>query len=160
MIGFRGWVWQPAQPPLNRPSRWGRMVTEFTEVLSTKAFLKKKFFGMKVWKLHLFENWGKPKKRDTRVAFLWQIQQSVPGRTKSWQWCPCLGVPCLKVSLVTQWPPVTTKRMKDTQRKDKWPSSLTLWPCPAQQQWKVYMAREQWEAKYISVRDSQNSEIL
>lgn len=54
------------------------MVTEFTEVLSTKAFLKKKkFFGMQ----RRFENYTYLKtegslKTDTLGAvFLWQTQQ-------------------------------------------------------------------------------------
>lgn len=54
------------------------MVTEFTEVLSTKAFLKKKkFFGMQ----RRFENYtylkteGSLKTETLGAVFLWQTQQ-------------------------------------------------------------------------------------
>ena len=127
--GSWGWIWQPAQPPPNRPSRGGYVATGFREVLSTKAFLKKAFFLECRFKnyTHLKIE-GNLKGETRRAAFLWQIKQHCPWRDKVLaERTLSRGTLCTQVSVTHRRPSVTTERIKYTQRRDKGPPLLTLW---------------------------------
>lgn len=125
---------------------------------------KERFFGMQVLKLHLCEIWRTPKRETpelpsvTDTATL-SLKGPYPGRE-------ALEEPCLYLSLIHQWPLMTTKRIKETQRRDKWPSFLTLLAMVFRvsghglRSSKVYMVGERPEAKFTSMRVSKPRHFL